>query len=362
MTRKSNLVISSIFTLIVGILGTALIFINYPKLTKTIVENVSNVQLTETSIADAVDKIYNATVVVVGYKGGSKVSTGTGFVYKTNDDKGYIMTNNHVVDGCDSIQIKYIDGTSATASVAGKEMYSDIAVLTVEKKSVLAVATIGSSSDLRLGDTLFTVGSPMGEDYAGTVTKGILSGKDRLVAVSLSGSVSDYYMRVLQTDSAINPGNSGGPLLNVNGEVIGINSLKLVKDEIEGMGFAIPIEDAIKYAEKLEKGEAIVRPFIGIDMLEASDNQYFKYYNIYMSSDIDHGVLIRSVVEGSPAEKAKLKVGDVITELNGEKTSSIAQFRYELFKYDVNDKIEITYSRDNKEHKVSVTLTERPKD
>ena len=137
------------------------------------------------------------------------------------------MTNNHVISGGDSAKVVFSDGTSADTKILGGETYADIAVLTVSAASVKQVATLGSTKNIKLGDTTFAVGAPLGDTYSGTVTKGILSGKDRLVAVSFSGTTSDYYMKVLQTDAALNPGNSGGPLCNVNGEVIGVNSLKI---------------------------------------------------------------------------------------------------------------------------------------
>ena len=182
---------------------------------------------------------------------------------------------------------------------------------------------MGSSEDARLGDTVFTVGAPINADtYSGTVTRGILSGKNRLVSVSSSNSSrADMMMSVLQTDAAINSGNSGGPLLNANGEVIGMNSLKLSSGSststatIEGMGFAIPIETALKYATKLEKGEAIERPSLGVSMLNVSDFNYPTLSSLGVSS----GVYIQTVVSGSPAEKGGIKNGDIIVALMTKK-------------------------------------------
>ena len=314
-TNNSNvvvLVVAVLLSFISGTIGAYIVITNVPSITKSIVENVTKLDYTENSIADSVEKAYDSVVVVVSYNNGTKISTGTGFVYKKNENKAFIMTNNHVVEGADEVKIIRSDNEIIDANVLGGETYSDIAVLSIGVDDALSVIDIGDSTTVRLGDTVFTIGSPLGEAYSGTVTKGILSGKDRMVEVSFSGNTSDYYMKVLQTDAAINPGNSGGPLLNLNGEVIGINSLKLVQDEIEGMGFAIPIEDAILYADTLEQGGAIERPYVGISMLDITDSYYLWQAGIYVPNGINAGVAIVEVVEDSPASKSGLQKGDII--------------------------------------------------
>ena len=325
-----------------------------------------NYTINENSISSAVDKVYDATVVVATYKDGKAVSTGTGFVYKTEGSTAYIMTNNHVISSGNSAKAIFSDGTSADTKILGGETYSDIAVLTVSSASIKQVATIGNTKDIRLGDITFAVGAPLGDTYSGTVTKGILSGKDRLVEVSFSGTTSDYYMKVLQTDAALNPGNSGGPLCNVNGEVIGVNSLKLTEEKtsattsynVEGMGFAIPIEDALYYAETIEKGETVKRPYIGISMLDITDSYYLWQSGITLPKNIDSGVAVLEVVSSSPAEKAGLQKGDIIIKIDDEEITSVAKLRYELYKHNPGEKIEITYNRDGKEQKCSITLEE----
>lgn len=344
--KKNNLGIgvSVVMAFFTGVLGTYLVLSNNPAMSKSIIENVSKVQITETSIASSVDKIYNAVGAVISYKNEKKISSGTGFIYKKENGKGYIMTNNHVVDGADKVTITFSNNQAVDATIIGKEVFSDIAVLTIPDDKILMVSQIGKSTDLRVGDTLFAVGTPLGINYSGTVTKGILSGKDRLVEVSMSGATStDWIMKVLQTDAAINPGNSGGPLVNINGEVIGITSLKLVQEQIEGMGFAIPIEDALYYADILEKGESIQRPYIGIGMLDFSETYYIWSQGIKVDPSITSGVIISEVVPDSAADKAGLKIGDVIYEIEGEKVETKAQFRYQLYKHQPGDKIKIKY-------------------
>ena len=197
----------------------------------------------------------------------------------------------------------------------------------------------------------------MGVAYRGSVTAGILSGKDRMVSVSVSNASSnDWVMRVLQIDASINPGNSGGPLLNVNGEVIGICSLKLVDDDIEGMGFAIPIEYAMNHVESLEQGQEIEWPVLGISMSNVTDTVTLYRNGILIDSDLTKGAVVVSTTDGSGAANAGLKKGDVIIKLDGNEIKDSAYLRYELYQHQAGDTIEITYIRDNKEHTTQVTL------
>ena len=351
------LIVSILLSFVCGMLGAYLI--SQTVSVETVVKNITTSELVENSISGSVDKVYNSTVVVVAYAKGKQVSTGTGFIYKINGKTAYIMTNNHVVDDADSVKIEFNDsGERVDAKILGGETYSDIAVLSmaVDTKDEYATVEIGDSNSIKLGDTIFTVGSPMGVEYKGTVTKGILSGKDRMVAVNLSGNVTDYYMKVLQLDAAVNPGNSGGPLCDVSGKVIGIISLKIVQDEVEGMGFAIPIEDALKYATAIEEGGEVVRPYLGISMLDLTEEYALWQYRVNIPDGVENGIAVVSVEDGSPAAKAGLKKGDIIIELGGKEVANLAEFRYELFRHEVGEKVEVKLFRDDKLVTVNVTL------
>lgn len=320
----------------------------------------STVALTETnSISKSVSKIYDAVVVVEVFdKKNNKVSTGTGFVYKKENGKAYLMTNNHVINKGESIKVLFTDKTTLDAEIVGSDTYSDIAVLKVDDSDKIVSAVMGKSTKSKVGDTVFTVGSPEGSEYAGTVTKGIISGSDRLVAVALeNGKTTDYYMQVLQTDAAINPGNSGGPICNTNGEVIGITNMKLVDDTVEGMGFAIPIEEALKVVEILETKGEISRPKLGITVTEITNKiQIYYQYGILVPNDIEEGLVVVSTEKNSAAEEAKLKKGDVITKLAGKKATTLANFRYELYKHNPGEEIEVTYIRDGEENTIKLKL------
>ncbi len=324
--------------------------------TTGVIKCSNDITIDETGISTAVGEIYDATVTIQNYKNGKLSSSGSGFIYKKDDNYGYIMTNHHVIEGADKIVITLSNDDQIEGEVTGSDQYLDLAVVKIDASYVKQVAKIGTSQNSNVGDTVFTVGSPVGYEYRGTVTRGTLSGKNRMVEVSIA-STNDFVMQVLQIDAAINPGNSGGPLVNINGEVIGINSLKLVEDEIEGMGFAIPIEYAMNYVEELEQGKKIERPLIGITMLNATDSYRLYQNGIMLDDDIDSGVVIISVSKNSGASKAGLKKGDVILAVNGEKISNAAYLKYELYKCNVGDTIEITYMRNGKTMTSKVTLT-----
>ena len=317
-----------------------------------------NVTITENGIAESVDKVYDAVIVIENYVNNQVYATGTGFVFKTDDKYGYILTNTHVIDGADEVTGIFTNDNSVKLEIVGYDSYSDVAVLKTDKKNIISVAEIGSSEEGRLGDTVFTVGAPLDyEVYSWSVTRGILSGKDRLVEVSLSNSnTSDYVMEVLQTDAAINSGNSGGPLCNSNGEVIGITNMKLASSSIEGMGFAIPIETAIEYAEDFIDGKTISRPYLGVSMYDLSSVTNNAFYGNYINTNLTEGVYIVSVENGSPASEAGLTKGDIITKIDDVEISSSAYLRYMLYQHQVGDEIKITYYRNNQEETTKVKL------
>ena len=315
----------------------------------------------KSSLAASVKKVYDSVAVVEGYQQNQLSSTGTGFVYKVDDKYGYVMTNHHVISGAEKVVLIRSDDKEIEGVVLGSDEYLDLAVIRINKSDVIDTAVIGTSEKSKLGDTVFTIGSPLGYEYRGTVTDGILSGKDRLVTVSLSGT-NDWVMKVLQTNAAVNPGNSGGPLVNASGEVIGVISLKLVQTEVENMGFAIPIEYAMSHIESLESGKAITRPMLGISMINASDTYSLYRNGIMLKDNVTTGVVVVEISKNSGASKSDLQKGDVVTKINNEKVDNMAYLRYELYKYNAGDEITLTYLRDGKERTTKVKLTEYKED
>lgn len=341
--KSNNKIRSAIILMVAFFLGAigmfALVKYSPLNITENITKTVKDVTVTDTGIADAVEKVYDSVVTIETYRKDKLYATGTGFVYKNENGKGYILTNNHVIESADAVRVVFTNNNSVEAKIVGSDKYADIAVLTVDSKNVLSVASIGNNSSSRIGDTVFAVGAPIDSSaYSWTVTRGILSGKDRMVEVSLNNSsVSDWVMSVLQTDAAINSGNSGGPLSNSNGEVVGITSMKLASSQIEGMGFAIPIEDALWYAEKFEKGESIERPYLGVSMYNLSD------ILIRVDAPVTSGVYIDKVESSSPADEAGLKSGDIIVKLGDADITSLAFLKYQLYKHNVGDTVSISY-------------------
>ncbi|MBQ6285872.1 MAG: trypsin-like peptidase domain-containing protein [Bacilli bacterium] len=300
----------------------------------------SNVTITETGLADAVEKVYDSVVIVENYSNGKLSSSGSGFAFKVSGEYGYILTNNHVINGSKDIKVTFTNEKTVSATVVGSDDYSDIAVLSVPSNSIVMIAETGSSENMRVGDTTFAVGAPLDSTiYSWTVTRGILSGKNRKI------ETSDSVMEVLQTDAAINSGNSGGPLCNINGEVIGITNMKIASSSIEGIGFAIPIETAMEVANSLISGEDIKRPYLGISIYEGMNRFSF-----------DSSVYINSVEKGSSAEKAGLQAGDKLLKIGDTEITSVANFKYNLYKYKLGDKVKLTVERNGKTVTVTITL------
>lgn len=361
MMKKENNVAKILVPILVFFLGCGTMYAviaAFPTLFSTNVTRLEkNVTVTDTGLGEAVEKVYDAVVVVSTYRDNKLYSTGTGFVFKNENKKGYIITNNHVIENGSKVTVTFTNGKVVETDVVGTNALSDIAVLAVDSNELISVAEIGTSEDLRVGDTAFAVGAPLDSVYSWTVTRGIISGKDRMVEVTLSSNSGDYVMKVLQTDAAINSGNSGGPLCNANGQVIGVASLKLVDTSVEGMGFAIPIEVALEYAEKIMKGEVITQPYLGVSMINVTDAYYYpQYYKILNDNNITSGVIVYSVEEKSPADKAGLKSGDIIIKVNDQDVVSIGYLRYYLYNYNAGDKITMTYIRNGDTKTTTVTL------
>ena len=348
MKKIIGYVICSILSICFAFFGMFL----YVKIVKPFDNMKEKIIVNEEGISKSVDKIYDA-VVIIESKSNNTYALGSGFIY---DEEGYILTNNHVVKGSKDINITLSNGDEVSGTYIGSNEYYDIGVVKIDKKYVTTVATIGNSKDSKVGDTVFTIGSPVNKTYSWTVTKGILSAKDRKIEVAVNSKTKDWIMNLLQTDAAVNSGNSGGPLCNINGEVIGINNMKLSDSKASGIGFAIPIEDAIEYANKIVNGEETKKANLGISMTDIDNADY--YSNGTYDDNQKTGVFIVGVNKGGPCDKAGIKPGDIIVKINGEDIKNIAELRYNLSKNNPGDKVKLTINRNTEIKEFEVTLSE----
>lgn len=303
---------------------------------------------------ETIKKTEKAVVSIESRSGSTLESTGTGFIYKKGLKKAYILTNEHVIDG---ITIKVINSNKeeTTAKVLGKDERLDIAVLEIDSKYALNEIPLGNSKQIEVGEEIFVIGSPLSEKYYGTVTKGIISGKNRVVPTDEDNQEETLYDGI-QFDAAVNPGSSGGPLLNMNGEVIGICTMKFIKTEIEGMGFAIPINQAKQILDDLEQGKEITRPELGIAIVDVSDTIELNNYNLTIDNNkYQNGIVVVSVKENSNAYK-KLKKGDIITNIDDISISETEDLKKILMTYQKGDTIQLKVIRNNKEKNLKIVL------
>ena len=330
-----------------------------------------------TSTSEAVDKVKNAVVSVITYSDSSNQglfekeensdsqisSEGSGVIYKKEGKYAYLVTNTHVINGAKKVDILLADGNKVPGEVVGSDVYSDIAVVRISADKAKAVAEFGDSNQLTVGETAIAIGSPLGTDYANSVTQGIISSQGRNVNLKADNG-QNISTRALQTDAAINPGNSGGPLINIQGQVIGITSSKISNNgqtSVEGMGFAIPANDVVNIIKQLEEKGKVVRPALGIQMMDLSNLSTSDLSQLKLPEKISGGVLVRSTLENMPASD-KLQRYDVITKIDDTDIESTADLQSVLYSHQINDTIKVTFYRDGKQQTTSIKLTKSTED
>lgn len=333
-------------------------------------QNLSN---NTNSIADIVDSLSPAIVGITNMQtrtsgdifrnfsesGSVKSGTGSGVIFKKEGDAGYVITNNHVIEGAESIEVTLFNGEKVEAELVGTDALTDIAVLKIDAKHVTVVAEIGDSSALRTGEEVIAIGNPLGEEFTRTVTQGIISGIDRTIDVTTSEG--DWALNVIQTDAAINPGNSGGPLINMQGEVIGINSLKISDSGVEGLGFAIPSNEVMPIADNLMENGKVQRPFIGVGLVEMSQiPAYYLHENMKLPENVKEGVIVGNVQQGSPADEAGLQQQDVIVSMDETAVKSANELRRYLYtETEIGEEVQLTLYRAGKKMTVTIKLSNR---
>ena len=324
-----------------------------------IVQNVveREVVTQEEARIEAINKVSPAIVGVVNFAKNTTQGEGSGIVYKTDGTDSYIVTNQHVIDGGDYFEVVFSNGERAEATLIGSDIYTDLAVLKVSGIKVESVAEFGNTEDLKIGQTVIAIGNPLGLDFAGSATSGIVSGTDRVISVDLNGdNYDDWEMTVLQTDTAINPGNSGGALINLDGKVVGINSMKIATSSVEGMSFSIPTYVAQPIINDLETYGEVRRPQLGVYIQEMSMIPDRLKEILSIPTDQKTGVFIYEVFEGGLAEKMGIKAGDIITSVNGDEVEDTMAFRKKLYSMREGDKLELTVIQDGGTKTLSATI------
>jgi len=319
-------------------------------------ENKNNIKNKNIVNVDSVfQNAYNATVMVKRYNSGIFKDSGSGFIYKIDSTYAYLLTNEHVVSGTITVGVLNKNNQEVEGTVLGVDKYLDIAVVRIKKEAAVAKVKINTKDDFKIGDRIFAIGTPVGETYFNSVTSGIISGLDRKLTLNVERQ-KDWIQKTIQVDAAINPGNSGGPLVNDKGEVIGINSIKLIDKNVEGMGFSIKMSDVVRHTKTLEANMKITRPKLGIRYLDISDKIELANNGIVLPNNINEGIVVVNALSGTGAYNSGLKKGDIIIKINNEKVYNQAYLKYILYQYEVGNTVELYYYRDSKLQKTKVTL------
>ena len=347
---------------------------NNQTITQTSVKN-------ENSTTKAVEKVKDAVVSVITYSANSQnslfgsgesdtdtnteqvSSEGSGVIYKKEGEFAYLVTNTHVINGASKVDIRLADGTKVPGDIVGSDTFSDIAVVKISSEKVTTVAEFGDSSQLTVGETAIAIGSPLGSEYANTVTQGIVSSLNRNVSLK-SEDGQAISTNAIQTDTAINPGNSGGPLINIQGQVIGITSSKIATNggtSVEGLGFAIPSNDAIHIIDQLEKSGKVTRPALGIQMVNLSNLNASDLQRLNIPANVTSGVVVRSVQTNMPAN-GHLQRFDVITKVDDKAISSTTELQSALYSHSIGDSMTVTYYRNGKEETTTIKLDKSTSD
>lgn len=374
--------------LAIGFIGGLLGNVTSSKLNKnntttTKVNHVTTSYKNTNSTTQAVNKVKDAVVSVITYANNKSqnsifgnddfnsnnnnsqriASEGSGVIYKKDSKYAYLVTNTHVINGASKVDIRLADGNKVPGKIVGSDTYSDISVVRISASKVKSVAEFGDSSKLTVGETAIAIGSPLGSNYANTVTQGIISSLNRNVSLK-SEDGQTISTQAIQTDTAINPGNSGGPLVNIQGQVIGITSSKIASNRgtsVEGLGFAIPSNDVTNIISQLESNGAVTRPALGIQMIDISNLSSSDLSRLKLPAKVTAGVVVRSAQSGMPAA-GKLQKYDVITKIDGKDISSANDLQSALYKHSIGDDIKITFYRNGKETTTTIKLTKSTKD
>ncbi|ERJ13348.1 S1C family serine protease [Haloplasma contractile] len=313
----------------------------------------------QTIINDAIEGTTNHVVGVVRYQDGKEKGTGSGVIYKLGKNKAYVVTNQHVVEKATEVEIVFPEDERVNGVVIGEDDVTDLAVVEIPRGSIESSMDFSNSEAIKVGEFVIAIGNPLGLEFYGSATLGIVSSTERMVPVDLNkDGEGDWYAKVIQTDAAINPGNSGGALVNVDGKLVGINSMKIAGGQIEGLGFSIPSNLVLKVINDLERHGRVVRPFLGVHPMsvETMSDDLKKQARI---PGLNKGVYLNYIQDGSTAEQAGLRAGDVVLTIDGEDVKDSRDFRIKVYKYDIGDYVKLRVLRNNRVKEINLTLKGR---
>lgn len=318
-----------------------------------------------TQVTEAVDKAGDAVVGITNIQANnfwdqaSEAGTGSGVIYKVEDGRAFVVTNDHVISGADEVEVTLADGTKRQAEIRGSDVWTDLAVLEMDGEGIETVAEFGNSDNLQPGEPVIAIGNPLGLQFSGSVTQGVISGLERAIPVDINqdGQV-DWQAEVLQTDAAINPGNSGGALVNIEGQVIGINSMKIAQSAVEGIGLSIPINYVEPIIQDLEQFGEVRRPTLGVTLQDLSMvTAYHQKETLKLPEDVTRGVVVFDIQPSSPAAAGGLEQLDVIVELDGQPIETFLDIRKYLYnEKDVGDEMTVSFYRAGELQEATVTL------
>ncbi|MRX73412.1 PDZ domain-containing protein [Bacillus lacus] len=317
-----------------------------------------------TAVTDVVDRVSDAVVGVVNIQQAGfwnergEAGTGSGVIYKKDGNTAFVVTNHHVIEGATQIEISLSNGKRIPAEVLGSDVLTDLAVLQVAGENIERIAEFGDSDTVRPGEPVVAIGNPLGLQFSGSVTQGIISGTERAIPVDSNGDGQvDWNAEVMQTDAAINPGNSGGALINIEGQVIGINSMKIAQSAVEGIGLSIPTNLARPIIEDLETFGEVRRPFLGVSMRSFGEvSSYHQQQTLKLPEEVTQGVVVLDVTQTSPAGEAGIQQYDVIVELGGDEVTDVIDLRKVLYNHRPGDTISAVFYRGGERQTVEVKL------
>lgn len=382
--RKRNWILLTIIGIIVGSVITSQII---PSLTKESHHQTNQAQSQQnnlhgadqlmntsvqvdvsTQVTDVVREVTPAVVGVtnlmqnISYWHQSEVTeagTGSGVIYKIENGNAYVVTNHHVIEGADEVEVVMYNETAIPAEIVGSDIFTDLAVLQMDASKVEKVIDIGSSGNIKVGEPAIAIGNPLGHMFSSTVTQGVISGTERTIPQDFDqDGRADWQAEVIQTDAAINPGNSGGALINIYGQLIGINSMKINQEAVEGIAFSIPIDYALPVIQELERTGEVVRPYLGVEIYSIDEIPESEWeHTLKLPNEVEGGVYVWTVETMSPADRAGLKQFDVITAIDGKPTMSMIDLRKILYhEKEIGEDVVLTFYRNGERMETTFEL------